>query len=55
MDLVLPPLPPIPLQLVPSTGIRRRSLRPPGEWCREHGVTPPAGSFQPNMSMASGA
>ena len=42
----LPPLPPIPLQLEPSNGIARRSQRPPGEWCRENGVTPPPGSFQ---------
>ena len=50
----MPPLPPIPLQLEPSNGIPRRSQRPAGEWCREHGVTPPPGSFQPNMSMAIG-
>jgi phospholipid/cholesterol/gamma-HCH transport system ATP-binding protein len=50
----MPPLPPIPLQLEPSNGIPRRSQRPAGEWCREHGVTPPPGSFQPNMSMAVG-
>ncbi len=41
----LPPLPPIPLQLQPSDGRRRRGERLPGEWCREHGVTPPPGSF----------
>ena len=52
--LEMPPLPPIPLQLEPSNGIPRRSQRPAGEWCREHGVTPPPGSFQPNMSMAIG-
>jgi phospholipid/cholesterol/gamma-HCH transport system ATP-binding protein len=51
----LPPLPPIPFQQEPSNGIPRRSQRPPGEWCRENGVTPPPGSFEPNMSMAPGA
>ena len=51
----LPPLPPIPLQLEPSNGIPRRSQRPPGDWCRENGVTPPPGSFQENMTMSPGA
>jgi phospholipid/cholesterol/gamma-HCH transport system ATP-binding protein len=51
----LPPLPPIPLQLEPSNGIPRRSQRPPGEWCRVHGVIPPPGSFEENMTMATGA
>ena len=41
-----PPLPPIPLQLPPSDGLRRRAERPPGQWCREHGVSPPPGSFE---------
>ena len=48
-DQELPPLPPIPLQQEPTNGIPRRSQRPPGEWCREYGVTPPPGSFEPNM------
>ena len=51
----LPPLPPIPMQLDPSSGIRRRSQREPGLWCRENGVTPPPGSFEENMSLAPGA
>jgi phospholipid/cholesterol/gamma-HCH transport system ATP-binding protein len=51
----LPPLPPIPLQQEPSSGIRRRSQRPPGEWCRANGVIPPPGSFQENMLMSAGA
>jgi phospholipid/cholesterol/gamma-HCH transport system ATP-binding protein len=51
----LPPLPPIPLQQEPSNGIPRRSQRPPGEWCKENGVTPPPGSFQENMIMSTGA
>jgi phospholipid/cholesterol/gamma-HCH transport system ATP-binding protein len=42
---LLPPLPPIPTQLQPSNGLPRRAERPPGQWCREHGVTPPPGSF----------
>ena len=55
-DQELPPLPPIPLQLDPSNGIPRRSQRPAGEWCREHGVTPPPGSFESaNAGMAPGA
>jgi phospholipid/cholesterol/gamma-HCH transport system ATP-binding protein len=50
----MPPLPPIPLQLDPSNGIPRRSQREPGSWCKDNGVTPPPGSFQPAMSMATG-
>ena len=42
----LPPLPPIPRQLQPSNGHWRRAEREPGRWCYEHGVTPPAGSFE---------
>jgi len=42
---VLPPLPPIPQQLAPSNGVPREAERPLGQWCREHGVTPPPGSF----------
>jgi phospholipid/cholesterol/gamma-HCH transport system ATP-binding protein len=49
-DLDLPPLPPIALQLEPSNGIPRRSQRPPGEWCRLHGITPPSGSFTPEAA-----
>jgi phospholipid/cholesterol/gamma-HCH transport system ATP-binding protein len=45
--LTLPPLPAIPLQLAPSNGEPRRAERPPGQWCREHGVVPPLGSFAP--------
>jgi phospholipid/cholesterol/gamma-HCH transport system ATP-binding protein len=41
----LPPLPPIQRQLQPSDGGTRRAERAPGEWCRTHGVIPPAGSF----------
>jgi phospholipid/cholesterol/gamma-HCH transport system ATP-binding protein len=48
----LPPLPPIPLQLEPSGGQPRATQREPGDWCRENGVTPPPGSFEPQMVMA---
>jgi phospholipid/cholesterol/gamma-HCH transport system ATP-binding protein len=51
----LPPLPPIPLQLKPSNGVARRGERPAGEWCREHGVTPPPGSFQSTTAGVPGA
>jgi phospholipid/cholesterol/gamma-HCH transport system ATP-binding protein len=42
----LPPLPPIPLQLRPSDGRTRRAEHRPGQWCWEHGVEPPPGSFE---------
>ncbi|WP_323373392.1 ABC transporter ATP-binding protein [Plantactinospora alkalitolerans] len=42
----LPPLPAIPLQLRPSDGRPRRAEQPPGQWCAEHGIVPPAGSFR---------
>ncbi|QIK74439.1 ABC transporter ATP-binding protein [Nocardioides piscis] len=54
-DLEMPPLPPIPLQLEPSSGIPRRHQRPPGEWCKENGVTPPPGSFESTTAGAIGA
>jgi phospholipid/cholesterol/gamma-HCH transport system ATP-binding protein len=54
-DQELPPLPPIPLQLEPTNGQPRRSQRPPGDWCRANGVTPPPGSFEPARSMPPGA
>ena len=38
-------LPPIPPQLMPSDGRVRRTQQPPGAWLREHGITPPPGSF----------
>ncbi|QYJ03843.1 ABC transporter ATP-binding protein [Nocardioides panacisoli] len=52
-DQEMPPLPPIALQLEPSNGIPRKGQRPPGEWCREHGVTPPPGSFTPEAATAA--
>jgi phospholipid/cholesterol/gamma-HCH transport system ATP-binding protein len=51
----MPPLPPIPAQLLPSDGQPRRTQQPPGEWCRRNGVTPPPGSFADNMVMTPGA
>jgi phospholipid/cholesterol/gamma-HCH transport system ATP-binding protein len=54
-ELDMPPLPPIPRQLEPSDGRPRRAQREPGAWCREHGITPPPGSFDENMSLAPGA
>jgi phospholipid/cholesterol/gamma-HCH transport system ATP-binding protein len=48
----LPPLPPIPPQLRPSDGGTRRAERPPGQWCREHGITPPPGSSGTDPSGA---
>ncbi len=47
----LPPLPPIPLQLEPSDGQPRSTQREPGAWCRDNGVSPPPGSFEPQMVM----
>jgi phospholipid/cholesterol/gamma-HCH transport system ATP-binding protein len=49
-----PPLPPIPMQIEPSNGVKRRGQREPGAWCKENGVTPPPGSFDDNMAMATG-
>jgi phospholipid/cholesterol/gamma-HCH transport system ATP-binding protein len=41
----LPPIPPIPFQLVTSDGEMRETQRAPGAWLRDHGVVPPPGSF----------
>jgi phospholipid/cholesterol/gamma-HCH transport system ATP-binding protein len=51
-DQELPPLPPIPMQIEPTNGKPRRSQREPGAWCREHGVTPPPGSFENSTPAA---
>ncbi len=51
----LPPLPPIPLQMMPSDGVFRTTQREPGRWCREHGVIPPPGSFGPEAARLPGA
>ncbi len=53
-DEDLPPLPPIPMQLDPSSGVARRSQREPGAWCKENNVKPPPGSFEENMNMTVG-
>lgn len=50
----MPPLPPIPDQILPSDGRPRRGQRVPGVWCRENGVTPPAGSFEADSPMVVG-
>ncbi len=49
----LPKLPPIPLQLPPSNGQPRSTERPPGEWCRRNGITPPAGSFVDSVGSSN--
>jgi phospholipid/cholesterol/gamma-HCH transport system ATP-binding protein len=49
----LPPLPPIPSQMLPSSGVARKSQREPGAWCLENGVTPPDGSFRDDLSPAA--
>ena len=54
-DMELPPLPPIPLQIEPRSGVPRRSQREPGAWCKENGITPPPGSFEENMTMTTGS
>jgi phospholipid/cholesterol/gamma-HCH transport system ATP-binding protein len=40
-----PPLPPIPPQILPSSGLKRPTQPEPGAWLREHNITPPGGSF----------
>jgi phospholipid/cholesterol/gamma-HCH transport system ATP-binding protein len=40
-----PPLPPIPPQILPSSGLKRPTQPEPGQWLRENKVTPPGGSF----------
>jgi phospholipid/cholesterol/gamma-HCH transport system ATP-binding protein len=40
-----PPLPPIPPQILPSSGLKRPTQPEPGKWLRDHNVTPPGGSF----------
>lgn len=54
-EVAMPPLPPIAPQVEPSDGRPRRGQRPPGQWCRENGVTPPPGSFDDNVTMTPGA
>jgi phospholipid/cholesterol/gamma-HCH transport system ATP-binding protein len=44
--LELPSLPPIPRQLQPTNGQRRRAEREPGRWCHDNNILPPIGSFQ---------
>jgi phospholipid/cholesterol/gamma-HCH transport system ATP-binding protein len=40
-----PALPPIPPQMLPSSGLKRPTQPEPGAWLREHNITPPRGSF----------
>jgi phospholipid/cholesterol/gamma-HCH transport system ATP-binding protein len=40
-----PPLPPIPPQMLPSSGVKRPTQPEPGAWLRANNVTPPKGSF----------
>ncbi|MDN5894530.1 MAG: ABC transporter ATP-binding protein [Nocardioides sp.] len=55
-EIEMPPLPPIPMQLEPSSGIQRHRQREPGEWCRLNGITPPPGSFEgTNAGLAPGS
>jgi phospholipid/cholesterol/gamma-HCH transport system ATP-binding protein len=49
----LPPLPPVPYQLQPSNGLPRKAERPPGQWCAEHGVRVPAGSFDGRPALVA--
>jgi hypothetical protein len=50
---VMPALPPIPPQIEPSNGGGRSTQRPAGAWLKEHGVTPPPGSFQGDAGYAA--
>ena len=43
--IALPDLAPIEPQLLPLNGQPRPTMRPAGLWLREHGVTPPPGSY----------
>ncbi|MCL3819667.1 ABC transporter ATP-binding protein [Aeromicrobium wangtongii] len=53
--IAMPPLPPVPVQLETSDGRPRRGQREPGAWCRENGVVPPPGSFEPSAEQALSA
>ncbi len=51
----LPPLPPIPLQALPTSRMLRPTQRPPGWWCEHNGVIPPPGSFESHTVAPTGA
>jgi len=51
----LPPLPPIPPQIEPSNGEKRRTQREAGAWLKENNVEPPPGSFVGEGSYANSA
>jgi phospholipid/cholesterol/gamma-HCH transport system ATP-binding protein len=48
---MLPPLPPIQLQLRPSNGEPRRAERVPGQWCATNGIAAPARSFREEVPV----
>jgi phospholipid/cholesterol/gamma-HCH transport system ATP-binding protein len=52
-DIALGALPPIPVQLPTSSGATRVTQRKPGSWLKEHGITPPPGSF-PGLDLEFG-
>jgi hypothetical protein len=51
----MPPLPPIPPQITPSSGEPRRSQRPAGQWLEENNATPPPGSFEGDEGYSAAA
>jgi hypothetical protein len=51
----MPPLPPIPPQITPSSGEPRRSQRPAGQWLEENKATPPPGSFEGDEGYSAAA
>jgi phospholipid/cholesterol/gamma-HCH transport system ATP-binding protein len=54
-DAEMPPLPPIPPQITPSSGEPRRSQRPAGQWLEENKATPPPGSFEGDEGYSAAA
>ncbi|MGB8650025.1 MAG: ABC transporter ATP-binding protein [Mycobacteriales bacterium] len=52
-DIALGELPPIPVQLMTSSGQTRVTQRAPGSWLKEHGIVPPPGSF-PGLDLSFG-
>jgi phospholipid/cholesterol/gamma-HCH transport system ATP-binding protein len=51
----MPPLPPIPPQITPSSGEPRRAQRPAGQWLSENNATPPPGSFEGDEGYSAAA
>jgi phospholipid/cholesterol/gamma-HCH transport system ATP-binding protein len=54
-DAEMPPLPPIPPQITPSSGEQRRTQRPAGQWLKENNATPPPGSFEGDEGYSAAA